>query len=200
MYSVCKNCLESLSLLSFGSLSNMNCPDAAPPNATRGQWSVYGLCKRHHKCTNIRCGCLFNRKGRGQMHLWNEMDLPNRRPQAEIGLHWVICKLLATRREEESVRNVILPVLLVNVGPETFGNLSDICQKYVRKLSVTKMSQKRVINVRVPRNSSKRHASHKLVNLPKLSCISLIAVLGRSLKKCIVQLQLGEIFRKILQE
>ena len=116
----------------------------------RNAWSArtfYGLCKRHHKCTNSRCGCLFNQKGRGQMHLWNEMDLPNRRPQAEIGLHWVICKLLATRREEESVRNVILPVLLVNVGPETFENLSDICQKSVKKLSVTKMSQKTILNV-----------------------------------------------------
>ena len=40
-----------------------------------------------------------------------------------------------------------ISVLLVNVGPETFGNLSDICQKSVRKLSVTKMCQKRVINV-----------------------------------------------------
>ena len=29
-------------------------------------------------------------------------------------------------------------VLLINVGPKTFGNLSDICQKSVRKLSVTK--------------------------------------------------------------
>ena len=38
-------------------------------------------------------------------------------------------------------------VLLVNVGPKTFGNLSDICQKSVRKLSVTKMCQKTVINV-----------------------------------------------------
>ena len=38
-------------------------------------------------------------------------------------------------------------VLLFNVGPETFGNLSDICQKSVRKLSVTKMCQKTVLNV-----------------------------------------------------
>ena len=39
------------------------------------------------------------------------------------------------------------PVLRFNVGPETFGNLSDICQKSVRKLLVTKMSKKLVINV-----------------------------------------------------
>ena len=38
-------------------------------------------------------------------------------------------------------------VLLVNVGPETYGNLSDICQKSVRKLSVTKMCWKTVLNV-----------------------------------------------------
>ena len=79
------------------------------PNCNGQLLLFYGLCKRHHKFTNSRCGCLFNRKGRGQMHLWNEMDLPNRRPHAGIGLHWVICKLLATRREEECVRNVILP-------------------------------------------------------------------------------------------
>ena len=35
-------------------------------------------------------------------------------------------------------------VLMFNVGTETFGNLSDICQKSVRKLSVTKICQKSV--------------------------------------------------------
>ena len=42
---------------------------------------------------------------------------------------------------------IISRVLMFNVGTETFGNLSDICQKSVRKLSVTKMCQKTVINV-----------------------------------------------------
>ena len=35
-------------------------------------------------------------------------------------------------------------VLLDNVGPKSFRNLSYICQKYVRKQSVTKISQKTV--------------------------------------------------------
>ena len=35
-------------------------------------------------------------------------------------------------------------VLLANVGPKSFRNLSYICQKYVRKQSVTKISQKTV--------------------------------------------------------
>ena len=38
-------------------------------------------------------------------------------------------------------------VLRFNVGPKAFGNLSDICQKSVRKLSVIKMCQITVINV-----------------------------------------------------
>ena len=38
-------------------------------------------------------------------------------------------------------------VLLLNVGPKTFGNVSNICQKSVRKLSITKMCQKTVLNV-----------------------------------------------------
>ena len=108
IFSVQKLCWISLIAVLRKSL-NQALSRRGIPN--RNAWSACtfcGLCKRHHKCTNSRCGCLFNQKGRGQMHLWNEMDLPNRRPQAEIGLHWVICKLLATRREEESVRNVIL--------------------------------------------------------------------------------------------
>ena len=38
-------------------------------------------------------------------------------------------------------------VLLANVGPKSCKKLSDICQKSVRKLSVTKICQKTVINV-----------------------------------------------------
>ena len=38
-------------------------------------------------------------------------------------------------------------VLMFNVGTETFGNLSDICQKSVGKLSVAKICQKTVLNV-----------------------------------------------------
>ena len=34
-----------------------------------------------------------------------------------------------------------------NVGPQSSKKLSDICQKSVRKLSVTKMYQKTVLNV-----------------------------------------------------
>ena len=50
-----------------------------------------------------------------------------------------------------------LPVLFPNVGPETFGNLSDICQKSVRKLSVTKICQKTVINVSEINQKTVRH-------------------------------------------
>ena len=38
-------------------------------------------------------------------------------------------------------------VLLINVGTEMSKKQSDICQNSVRKLSVTKMCQKTVINV-----------------------------------------------------
>ena len=38
-------------------------------------------------------------------------------------------------------------VLLINAGPETFGSLSDICQISVRKMSVTNVRQKTVINL-----------------------------------------------------
>ena len=38
-------------------------------------------------------------------------------------------------------------VLRDNVGPQSSKKLSDICQKSVRKLSVTRMCQKTVINV-----------------------------------------------------
>ena len=38
-------------------------------------------------------------------------------------------------------------VLRDNVGPKNSKKLSDICQKSVKKLSVTKMSQKTVLNV-----------------------------------------------------
>ena len=36
---------------------------------------------------------------------------------------------------------------MINVGPKSFKKLSDIYQKSVRKLSITKMCQKTVINV-----------------------------------------------------
>ena len=49
--------------------------------------------------------------------------------------------------ETEGATTLKISVLLFNVGPLTFGNLSDICQKSVRKLSVTKMCQKTVLNV-----------------------------------------------------
>ena len=39
------------------------------------------------------------------------------------------------------------PVLMINVGPKISKKQSDICQKSVRKLSVTKFSQKTVRNV-----------------------------------------------------
>ena len=48
-------------------------------------------------------------------------------------------------------------VLLYNGGPENFGNLSEICQKSVRKQSVTKMCQKRVINVSEISQKTVRH-------------------------------------------
>ena len=40
-----------------------------------------------------------------------------------------------------------LLVLMINVGPKSSKKQSDICQKSVRKLSVTKISQKTVRNV-----------------------------------------------------
>ena len=46
-----------------------------------------------------------------------------------------------------SIRDRKNVVLLYNGGPESFKKLSDICQKSVRKLSVTKKCQKTVINV-----------------------------------------------------
>ena len=45
------------------------------------------------------------------------------------------------------VESINIWVLMFNVGPKSSKKQSDICQKSVRKLSVTKISQKTVRNV-----------------------------------------------------